>query len=353
MKIITKIYCVLILFITLQTAAFSMENIVYFLRSKSPSMQGVVNSELKSLESNYRSINLIITQAYQISAKGDVTGYVNQEMMGFAKRHNIKVMILVTNTGFDKKSAHLFLANQKAQIKAIQSIINLCKKSNFHGVQFDFENVDVADKRKLTSFYLAATSALHKKAYRVSYAIVPLASNNTQHSAYLKRKYNNWGGVYDLKALGQAADFITIMSYDQHMDGTTPGPNAGIRWVNATIKHALQYIPANKLSLGIPTYSKYWHLSGNSSGKISVKATDISYPEVKSLLTRNHAATLWDKADKINYAMFERAWVREFIFIEDGASFKAKLALAKGYKLAGISVFRLGEEDALIWKAIS
>lgn len=327
-----------------------MQNVFYFLRSKDPSMQPLVQKELESLRLHSKKIDTVITQAYQIDQSGNVTGYTNQTMLDEARKHHIKTLVMVTNEGFKKKPTHEFLHDEKAQGKAIQSMLELCKTNAYQGVQMDFENINIDDKKQLTNFLIRTANALHKQHYLVSFAVVPSVSEQIQASAYLKKKYDNWSGAYDLTALGKAADFITLMTYDQHLSGTTPGPNAGYRWVEAVIQHSMKLVPANKLSLGIPTYSVHWYTGGHEH--ISVHESELSYLAAQRILHDNHAALLWNDKDKFHYAMYDHNWLYQYLFIEDAASFKPRIALAKKFKLNGISVFNLGNEDPGIWKSI-
>ena len=64
--------------------------------------------------------------------------------------------------------------------------------------------------------------------------------------------------TFDLAALGKVADFLSVMSYDQHTRRTPPGPVAGIPWVRSVTEYFLRFMPPEKLSLGIPLYGDYW-----------------------------------------------------------------------------------------------
>jgi spore germination protein len=326
----------------IMTPGYSMQNIFYILKNSPAS--------LLSLKNHYQAMDAIIAQAYQINEQGEVSGNIDPKVASFANQHHMKVTALVTNIGFNQEKAHSFLTNTSAQQSSIQTLVNLCKQNHYEGLQLDFENIHVSDKNKLTHFYMNAAQALHKQGYAISFAVVPVPEDGPATSSYQKRKYDNWGGVYDLQALGKVADFISIMAYDQHSQGNIPGPTASIRWVNSTIQHALHFIPARKLSLGVPTYSAHWYTAmDHATGRITVHLSDISYAEVKTLLERNRAALRWNKEDKLSYAVYQHAWLNEYIFAEDVNSFKAKERLAKKYKLRSLSIFTLGNEDPRIW----
>ncbi len=263
----------------------------------------------------------------------------------------MKLMVLVTNVGFNKDKAHQFLANQAAVNSAIKEILKLCQLNKFYGVQFDFEGVGMQDRALLTRFYVQAAKTLHQYGFKVSFAVVAITDSKVR-SDFEKRQYEFWSGAYDFGTLGKYGDFVSIMSYDQHSQGTTPGPTANIRWVESTIRYALRFIPKGKLSLGIPVYSGYWH-TATKDGHIKVVLSDKTYAEVKDMLVKHRAKLVWDNVNKINYAFYDENWLTVYIYAEDARSFKAKYDLAQHYQLRGISVFNLGAEDPAIWQSLS
>ena len=57
----------------------------------------------------------------------------------------------------------------------------------------------------------------------------------------------------------KSVDLICLMTYDQNTRWTTPGPVAGWQWTLDNINYALQVVPKEKLSLGIPLYGYHWY----------------------------------------------------------------------------------------------
>lgn len=334
---------------------YAIENLFYILRSNSPARITSIQNATASLKQHTNDVNILVSQAYQIDEHGMVWGFIDPDVMAISKKHSIKLMALITNVDFDQKRAHQFFESAEAQTRAIQSILEACRKNHFYGVQFDFEMIPIKDKEALTHFYQQATEALHKHGFIVSYAVAPVVADSLQSSFFLKKLYERWEGAYDLSVLGKIGDFVTVMTYNQHGEGTTPGPTATVPWVEAVIQYTLQYVPAEKISLGIPAYSTYWYTgpgSGSSSNKVSSHMTDIDYQKVLFLLQKYKAHTQWNDKDKVNYAIYDHDWLNEYLFIEDVKSFAAKLALVKKYHLRGISVFDIGTEDPKIWEVL-
>lgn len=344
MKIKT-IFFILSLFISLQTLCFGLENTFYVLR-------GVASkkSSMKTVSQHANKVHILISQAYHIDKNGVVTGHLDPALVAFAQQHSIKLMAMVTNSSFDKEIAHKFLSNKKAQQKALASLLTLARQYHLYGIQFDFEMMSYKDRSALTQFYQSAAQLFHANGIVLSVVVAPITASGPFQTSYYRRLYENYTGVYDLKALGQLADFVTVMAYDQHIGRIAPGPTASFPWVNAVILHTLKFIPAYKLSLGIPAYSTFWYtgMSGHSR-KITLQNDAVSFEGAVAILKKNQAQVRWDNTNKFYYTIFQRNWLNEYLFMEDVSSFQAKYDLAKKYQLRGMSFFRIGLEDPRIW----
>lgn len=343
------------LVVTLNSLCFASENVFYALRYSTPDRMTLPKNTFTSLKKHYKKIDILIPQAYSINEHGEINKAIEPELSQFALEHHMKIMPLVTNTQFNKEAAHQFLSDANAQTKALNTLVDLCKKNHFYGIQLDFEMINIKDRDVLTRFYEQAANELHKNGFFISFAVAPIVTDKPT-SLFLRKIYENWEGAYDLKRIGKFADFVSIMAYNQHGGGlTTPGPTASLPWVKATVEYALQSIPANKISIGIADYSTHWYTGStkvNEAEKIAVQMRAMDYATAASLARQNKSTFIWDNHSSTHYVIFTKNWLNEYIFIEDAKSFAAKNSLVKKYKLRGISVFDLGTEDQSIWREI-
>ncbi len=336
--------CMLCFFIT--SASFGMENVFYVLHDKQ-------QQALKMLLSHKNKVNILIFQAYIIDNKGNVSGVADKAVIDFGKANHIQLMPMVTNSKFDAKLTHQFLSDPAAQKMALNTLLAICKKNQFDGMQFDFEMIPLSDKKLLTNFYRLAAELFHKNNCKISFAIAPTLMDDHFPTEYQKKLYTVWQGAYDFKVLGEISDFVTIMAYDQHGIGTIPGPIGSKPWVEQVIKHALTLIPANKISLGIPTYSGLWYMGPiPDNTRIVMHYNAMDYNTLLYIIRKLKPRVFWDDLNKVHFSFYDSAGLNKYIFIEDAASLKEKRNLAIKYKLRGISIFRLGIEDPAIWKVI-
>src|SRR3990167_10654942 len=113
-----KIVIILSFYLNFYSVSLGQENSFYILHDNASASIG-----LSSLATHYPSVHILISQAYRVDQAGTVSGSVNPHVLDFANKHSMKIMVLVTNVGFDQDKAHQFLSNQTAQKKALDSIL--------------------------------------------------------------------------------------------------------------------------------------------------------------------------------------------------------------------------------------
>jgi spore germination protein YaaH len=295
-------------------------------------------------------ISIVSPQVFSIDSLGVIWGSVDPRVVARAREKHVKIVPLVMNPGFDQPTIHHILITPDVRHRAVENLVALCTRNHFDGLQFDIENVNVADRDAFTSFIREAAEALHRARCSVSAAVVPRTSDDPGPTDYHRWIYENWRGVYDYKALADALDFISYMTYAQHTGGTPPGPVAGYTWMEDALRFVLSLgVPPDKISLGIPSYSDWWYPSYDAQSGARMRGNDISFATAMGLLAHYDVKPVWDDRDKTAYAFWSNAGVNEFAWIEDARAFAAKIALARKYKLRGYSVWVLGTEDPAVW----
>ena len=309
---------------------------------------------LQHIKSHAKQINIIAPQIYGVDKNGVVWGSIDPNIVKLAKNSQLKLMPLVVNPDFDQKKLHELLTNSAARDRILNELINLAKRYNYYGFQFDFENVNINDKNEYTAFIKKASEALHKNNLAISITTLPHIKNAPINNAYRKWYYTNWSGAFDYPQLAKYCDFITVMMYDLHTSFTTPGPIAPLPWVEKFIKYLITIMPADKISLVVPVYSGLWQTKAYG-GAFKSHETQISYQDVQAFLQKYKLKPHWDKTSQAPFVIYsdDGTKLNKFLFIENAKTFADKLNLAEKYNLRGISVWKLGYEDPKVWKKLA
>jgi spore germination protein YaaH len=306
----------------------------------------------RSLIAHVDQITVLGPQVYTVDSLGLVYGSLDRRVGELAKAHGVKLMPLVVNEGFNQPALRRLLADTAARARAITSLVELCRRNGYWGIQFDIENLNIQDRDRFTSWFTDAARALHGAGFTISAAIVHQTDGLPGPTGYHRFLADSWR-TFDIAALGRAADFLSVMSYDQHTRRTPPGPVAGMPWVRSVAEYFLKFVAADKLSLGIPLYGDYWSARPDAGpDRVRTTASSVSWSWGSGLAERNGATIKWDDAQQVPFASFEVGGTFEWVFLENARSFAAKLELVREKKLRGFSAWVLGPEDPAIWQTL-
>lgn len=328
----------------LKAQSYSSENIFYLLGSP---------ESYRSFLQHAGQISIVCPDTYQIDSVGVIAGQVDPRVLVLARAKGVRVMPLFNY--FDQQGIHVLLNSPSARKEAIRLMLFEARKYHYYGWQFDLENIYFTDQDAYTSFFIQTADSLHRYGFHISSAIVKSdqPAPETGNSSFQRYMYEHWSGAFDIPAIAAAADFISFMTYDQHMALTPPGPVAGMPWLRTMLQYLLNLgIPPQKISLGIPTYSDHWYPTWNPPGGARSTRDEISYASAMDLLNRYRTKTEWLPKQQVSMAHWEEGGVFNWLFLEDAASFLPKFELAKQNRLLGISVWVLGTEDPGIWKVL-
>lgn len=328
------------------------------LRAQRPleSLWYLVDNEesIQSFLAHADHISVVAPQTYTMDEHGIVWGGVDARVLDTARAKGIRVMPLVLQPGFDQPMFQKLLRDPEARRRGVENLARLCRENGFWGIQFDFENIHVTDRERFTEFYREAADALHGVGCTISVAVVPRTGEFPGETSYHKWIFEYWRGAYDYRALAEAGDFLSLMTYDQHTHRTPPGPIAGLPWVERALEYVLSVgVPPAKISLGIPAYSGFWQPSYDPQYGARTWGRGLGYVQARGLLEEHDVKPLWDEGQKVFYAFWENDGLNEFVFLEDAESFRHKLEVARRRGLRGFSVWRLGHEDPSVWELLA
>jgi spore germination protein YaaH len=208
-------------------------------------------------------------------------------------------------------------------------------KRGYAGWQIDFEQIDASLADEFAAFVAAAEAGLGADGRSLSVAVVAKISDDP--ADYPNDLWQKLIGVYDYEALGEAADFVSVMSYDEPYK---TGPVAPYPWLEEVLAYTLENIPAGKVSLGVPTY--YWEREDKPKGRIM----EIGGAAGVATAKRERGAEVgYDEEMQTAFVRYRTDEGDErVVWHESRRSIQAKLDLASSEDLHGVSVWALGLE---------
>lgn len=289
------------------------------------------------------SLNEVSPSYFDLYASGNLKlNDVDINFVNDMQSKGIKVVPFLSNH-WDKAKGRSALSNIP---KLTTQIANAIEKYNLDGVNVDIENVTEKDREN----YTLLVKTLREKLGDDKVIAVAVAAN----------PYNwqtGWHGSYDYSNLAKYADYLMVMTYDEHYEGGEAGPVASIDFVEKSIKYALERVDSSKIVLGIPFFGRYWQDGADYGGY------GISLTKIEELANKYKTSVYYDEATqsvkaKIKIELIENKPVVNGKVLKTGAytfwyeneqSISAKLELVKKYNLKGTGSWSLGQETIDTW----
>ena len=198
------------------------------------------------------------------------------------------------------------------------------------GIDIDFEYINPEDSLKYAAFVSYLKENLNPYGYIVITALAPKTSSDQKGVLYEGHNY---------RALGEASNFVFIMTYEWGYTYGPPMAVAPIPSVRRVLDYAITEIDPNKILMGIPSYGYDWTLPYAKGGPA---ARSISVDEAVMLALRYQAEIRFDDFSQSPYFYYtdEAGNVHE-VWFEDAKSVLEKLRLVEEYKFAGCGYWNL------------
>jgi spore germination protein YaaH len=304
-------------------------------------------------------LTIVSADVYAVEFDGTITGGDDFGVAAFCKAHGIEVYACVSNynddpdvDGFDAELARAAIVTHRD--KVIARLVALAVGGGYDGVNIDFENLafsgDIDDDRAaFTAFIHELATQLHALGLKLAISVPGKTEDSID---------DDWSYPFDVAALGEDADLLQLMTYDQHGPWSEPGPVSGADWVEDCVAYAVSLVDPAKLLVGLPAYGYDWDLTDSDPASWTYSATSFSWGGIAAsglaaLLARPGAIEGWDTASQSPFVIYTERGHRHEAWFENVASLRAKMALVIDYHLAGFSMWSLGQEDESFWSAVS
>lgn len=264
-------------------------------------------------------------------------GDAGKAYIGWAHSNGYKVWPMISNAEAGIKITSNILNSYTKRQALIQSIVEKCAQYEIDGINVDFENMYEEDKDKFSRFIIELMPRMQEMGIVLSVDVTAPDGGA------------NWSMCYDRNVIGDVADYLVFMAYDQYGTSSTEvGTTAGLNWVETSLKKIIEYdeVDTEKIILGIPFYTRQWTISqdGTIKSRNVVNMINIKIP--------NNVEKQWDDDLKQYYIEYKSGKDTIKMWIEDGTSIKEKVSLVTKYNLGGTACWRKDMETSNVWTII-
>ena len=267
----------------------------------------------------------------------DNVGDAGIAYINWAHSNGYKVWPMISNAEAGIKITSSILNSYSKRQELIERIVQKCAQYDIDGINVDFENMYEADKDKYSRFIIELMPRMLEMGIVTSVDVTAPDGDP------------NWSLCFDRNVLGDVADYLIFMAYDQYgTSSTKPGTTAGLNWVETSLKKIIDYdqVDTQKIILGMPFYTRQWTVTADGQIK------DRTVVSMMNIKIPNNVEKQWDDTLKQYYIEYASGKNTVKMWIEDGTSIKEKVSLVSKYNLGGTSCWRKDMETSNVWTII-
>jgi spore germination protein len=299
----------------------------------------------RTIGSNASALDSASPNLYEVGPDGSVvlrqqpTGVVAPAQLDSLREREVALIPTISNTrdgSWDPQLIQTVLHDPALADRHVRAITDLVRRQGFAGIDIDYEDLAAADRDAFSAFVERLALALH--AVDRVLTVDVFAKDSDQG-------YDERNLAQDYAAIGAAADQVRLMAYDWHWQTSGPGPIAPADWVDRVLTYAVHEIPPEKVVLGVPTYGYGW---GPQGGEL------VSWLQAYGLSEQHAVPVNWDQTAQSPWLTYtDTDGAEHTVWFENAYSIKAKLELAQHYRIGGVYLWLVGDEDDGLWQMVS
>ncbi len=296
------------------------------------------NDLLPSVLSSTSGINVISpTWFYLNDNAGGIASLASADYVSYCHQNGIEVWALLSNFENPEVDTTYVLNHTSTRDALIDNLMSEALSYDLDGINLDFESLEGEAGVGFLEF-------VRELSLRCEENGLVLSIDNYPPSAYT--------AFYGRAEQAVFADYIVLMAYDEHYNGSDAGSVSSIGFVRESVANTLAEAPADQLILGLPFYTRLWKETPGMEGEV-VSSEALSMTEAENRVTEAGGSFAWLEEAGQYYASYDADGYTYEIWLEDETSLDLKLSVMEENGLAGCSFWKLNYEKSAVWEAVA
>lgn len=279
-------------------------------------------------------LSWISTFSYGFTEEGNLINLIDYNLVAPANAAGVRPLMVLTPMDsqgrFNDAVAIAVFNNPQARENLINSIETNIQMKNLGGVDFDFEYLNAEYADDYAALVADTAERLRPQGFITSVALAPKTSADQPGLLYQG---------HDYAAMGRAADYCLLMTYEW---GYTYGPPMAVSPIN-NVRNVIEYgiteISPEKILMGMSNYGYDWALPFVKGESRAEKLTNY---QAMARAEYYGAEVEYDEMVQAPFFSYTTpAGVEHIVWFENERSWQARLSLVEEYGLAGVSIWNI------------
>ncbi len=307
----------------------------------------VPNIDKTTLRKTLPYLTYISVLNYTAAKDGGIISYNDDsEIVQIAKAYGVAPLMLLTTLTIQGEANLIadfeVLLNEEFQRKQIDNILVILKEKGYFGLNLSLQYISLSNIQLYESYFANVTNRLNSEGYQVFVTINPNINESSNEVSFQKVDYS---------IINRLAQNIIFSSYEWAFNINPPSPITSINKTEIFLNYVLNYIPPDKIIIGIATLGYDWELpyvAGISNVNV------ISFDNVNDLASNNKVGIQYDDLSQTPYFTYTtNNQINHAVWFINAQTINATLELVSKYNLKGISVWNITVYNPQLWLIIN
>ena len=284
---------------------------------------------------------------YTATNSGDIISYYDDtEIIQISKAYGVAPLMLLTtltiqgeaNLGVDFD----ILLSEDFQNRQIENILTILKSKGYFGLNLSLQYISLTNIQLYEDYFVKVTNRLNNEGYQVFVTINPNINVVNNEVTFQEVDYS---------IINRLAQNIIFTSYEWAFSINPPSPITSIYQTEVFLEYVLNYIPPDKIIIGIATLGYDWELpyvAGISNVNL------ISFDNVNDFAKEYEATIQFDDVSQTPYFIYTtNEFVNHVVWFINSRTINAILDLVSKYNLKGISIWNITVFNPQLWLIVN
>ena len=310
------------------------------------------NSKINGLLDRIAGVNVMSPTWYSLSdSEGGITDLGSQAYVDACHERGIQVWPLISNLEHPEADDNQVLSHTSLRRKVEDTVVQKVKELGADGINLDFESIEPEFGEDYVQFIRELS--------------LKCAENNLILSVdtYVPMDYSKY---YNRKEQGNFADYVVIMAYDEHYEGSDEGSVASLPYAENGVKNTIEEgVDPSQIVLGMPFYTRLWIETPKTEAPSEMEQASETYipynltSQTLGMALQNqtvaahNAVVSWIEELGQNFAVYIEDGITYKIWMEDKDSLEKKLEVVTENQIGGGAFWKSEFEIPEVWGLIA
>ena len=286
---------------------------------------------IASLEKHIGQIDVLIPSWFELPGQGcDLAEQADAPTRRIIGRSDVLVMPRLANifkASWRGRETAAFLKDDQARACLIPKLMRRLIALGADGVNVDFEDLQPEDSEPFLEFLVELARELHK------------------NSLHLTVDVSVHDPAYDIEYIGDLADAVMIMAYDEHFPSSLPGPIASRDWFLDSLVEILPRLPPERVVVVLGSYGYDWNIDDKER-----PADSLSFRSAMDLARAADAKPIFEPdLENGHFGYRDPDEKNHDVWFQDAPAIWNQVLALRERNIGRVGLWRLGTEDETLW----